>query len=282
MSSESNTSEELADLTDYVDEVVERVDTIEEKLEDIDFDAEISELKDSIEEKFASLRLQQGPKGDSIQGPSGPIGPPGRPGPRGFAGQTPTKAEIKALIPAPIPGRPGKDGTSVKLKEVVDEIRPDILKLIPQGGNMNRNIAVGGNTSVLSRYTDINIKAGSNVTLTYANNNNTKYLDLTIASSGGGGSVIGTTRSINTIATSQTAGATSGTDYVYICSAGVQLTLPDAVANTNLYTVKNTSTSSVLVSTTAAETIDTSTNLILATQFTSVDLISDGANWEIT
>jgi len=78
----------------------------------------------------------------------------------------------------------------------------------------NRNIAIGGNTSVLSQYTDINIKAGSNVTLTYSNNQTTKYLDLTIASSGGGGSVGGTVRSINNISTSQTAGATAGTDYV--------------------------------------------------------------------
>lgn len=148
---------------------------------------------------------------------------------------------------------------------------------------MNRNIAVGGNTSVISRYTDLNIKAGANVTLTYTNNNTTKFTDLTIASSGGGGgSVIGTTRSINTISTSQTAGNTSLTDYVYICSAGINLTLPDAVGNSNLYTVKNTSTSSVLVSTTVSETIDTSTTLILPVQYTSVDLISDGSNWEIT
>lgn len=56
------------------------------------------------------------------------------------------------------------------------------------GGNANRNIAINGNTSVLSRYTDINLKAGSNVTLTYATNQTTKYTDITISATGGGGS----------------------------------------------------------------------------------------------
>lgn len=58
------------------------------------------------------------------------------------------------------------------------------------GGNMNRNIALNGNTSVLGRYTDINLKAGANVTLTAVANNTTKYTDITIASSGGGSSTI--------------------------------------------------------------------------------------------
>lgn len=168
---------------------------------------------------------------------------------------------------------------------IVDTLRKELnnrINNLPRGGNANRNIAIGSNTSVLSRYTDINLKAGSNVTITYSNNDTTKYVDVTIASSGGGSSVAGTVRSISTINTSQTAGNTSGTDYVYICSAGVQLTLPDAASNTNLYTIKNTSTSSVLIATTSAQTIDTQSNLILATQFTSVDLISDNSNWEIT
>ena len=151
------------------------------------------------------------------------------------------------------------------------------------GGNANRNIAIGGNTSVLSSFTDINLKAGSNVTITYAKNNTTKYTDITISATGGGGSVGGVIRDIETISTSQTAGDVAGTDYVYICSAGVRLTLPTANANTNLYTVKNTSASSILVSPDAADTIDSDTNLILVTQYTAVDLVSNGTdNWNIT
>lgn len=157
------------------------------------------------------------------------------------------------------------------------------LSSIHTGGNANRNIAIGGNPSVLSKYTDINIKAGSNVTLTYSNNDTTKYLDLTIASSGGGSSVAGTVRSINRVSTSQTMGNNTGTDYVYISTVGTQLTLPDAASNTNLYTVKNIAASSVLVSTTGGQTIDGDSNLILSTQYTSVDLVNSGNdNWSIT
>ena len=93
----------------------------------------------------------------------------------------------------------------------------------------------------------------------------------------------GMVRSVNNISTSQVMGDTSGTDYVYVCGAGVRLTLPTANTNTNLYTIKNKGTSSVLVSPNGADTIDTDPNLILVTQYTSVDLISDGVNnWNIT
>lgn len=168
--------------------------------------------------------------------------------------------------------------------DTISAIRKELITKINEkgGGGANRNIAVGGNTSVLSKYTDINIKAGSNVTITYQNNNTTKYLDLTIASSGGGSSVAGTVRSINRIATSQTAGATTGTDYAYICTVGVNLTLPTAVANTNLYTIKNVAASSVLVSTTGGQTIDGDTTAILQTQYAQISLLNDGNdNWLI-
>lgn len=148
------------------------------------------------------------------------------------------------------------------------------------GGNANRNIAVGGNTSVLSTFTDINLKAGSNVTITYAKNQTTKYTDITIAATGGGG---GTVRSINSIAIDTTAGATAGTDYVYLISGTTTLTMPTTVANTNLYTVKNIGAGTVTIITTGGETIDGSANLIMPTQFTSVDLISNNSgDWAIT
>lgn len=158
--------------------------------------------------------------------------------------------------------------------------RTELISAInSRGGNANRNIAVGGNTSVLSRYTDINLRAGSNVTLTYSQNNTTKYTDLTIAATGGSG----TTRTIARTAVSSTIGAVDATDYVTIATAGVQLTLPTAVGNDNLYTIKNIAASSVLVATTSAQTIDGDTTLILNTQYTAVDLINDGDdNWSIT
>ena len=173
----------------------------------------------------------------------------------------------------------------IRVGSDIEKTRTDFfsrLSQLPHGGNANRNISIGGNSSVLSRYTDINLKAGSNVTITYVNNNTTKNVDVTIASSGGG-SVGGTIRSVNNIATSQVAGSVAGTDYVYICSAGVQVTLPSAATNTNLYTIKNIAASSILVSRDGTDTIESDTSLTLATQYTAVDLISDGTNnWNIT
>lgn len=60
------------------------------------------------------------------------------------------------------------------------------------GGNANRNISINSNSSTLSRYTDINLIAGSNVGISYASNPVTKNTDVTISSSGtgGGGSVV--------------------------------------------------------------------------------------------
>lgn len=172
-----------------------------------------------------------------------------------------------------------RDNTE-ELKDYTDKTRIELLNLLAQkgGGNMNRNIAVGGNVSVLSKFTDINIKPGSNVTLTYSNNNTTKYLDLTIAATGGSG----TSRSISTVSVSSVAAATASTDIVILANAGIKITLPTAVGNTNLYTIKNIAASSIMIDTTGGQTIDTDTNIIMPIQFTSVDLISDNANWNIT
>lgn len=166
-----------------------------------------------------------------------------------------------------------------RLEKELATLRTDLISRASRGGgNANRNIAIGGNTSVLSKYTDINIKPGSNVTLTYSNNNTSKYLDLTIAATGGAG----TSRSISTVSVSSVVADTASTDIVVIANAGIKLTMPTAVGNTNLYTIKNTSTSSVLVLPTGGETIDTSPNAILTVQYTAIDLISDGTNWNIT
>lgn len=146
------------------------------------------------------------------------------------------------------------------------------------GGQANRQILIGG-VDPLTRYTDINWKAGSNVTITYANNDTTKKVDITIAATGGGG---GTIRSINSISGNTTAGSTAGTDYVYLCSGTLILTLPTAVANTNQYTVKNVGTGVVTINTTSSQTIDGALTQVMPVQFTSIDAISDTANWNIT
>ncbi len=160
------------------------------------------------------------------------------------------------------------------LKEKIPKLRTDLMNRFADrgAGNMNRQIVVGGNPSTLGKYTDINIKAGNNMTISYQNNETTKQTDITFTSSGGGSSTVGIIRSINTINTSQTAGDTAGTDYVYICTAGIRLELPTPLGNSNLYTVKNYSASSVLV----AGTIDSdASGIIMPIQYTSVDLVSN-------
>lgn len=174
-----------------------------------------------------------------------------------------------------------EDMTKMCVDEV-EKLRRELTNRINNmprgGGNANRNIAIGGDTSVLSTFTDINLKPGNNVTISYAKNQTTKYTDVTITATGGSG----TTRSINSIAVGQTAGATAGTDYVYVCTAALTLTLPTAVGNTNLYTVKNTSNGTITVDTTSVQTIDGDPTVVMPVKYTSVDLISDGSNWQIT
>lgn len=170
--------------------------------------------------------------------------------------------------------------TISNLEEEIKKLRIDTMSAIASrgGGNMNRNILVGNNPSTLGRYTDLNILAGSNITLSYTNNDNLKTTNLTIAATAGSG----VTRNISTVSVSSVAAAVASTDYVIVAGAGIQLTLPTAVGNLNLYTIKNKAASSVLVVANGAETIDDDANIILATQYTAVDIISDDANWHIT
>lgn len=194
--------------------------------------------------------------------------------------------EIKTRLDAlEVPEEEGPDLIS-PLKQEIEMVRTDLISRIKEnhGDHANRNIAIGGNTSVLSRYTDINLKAGPNTTITYAYNDVTKYTDITLAATGGGGgSVTGIIRSVNNVAVNTAAGAVPGTDYVYLCGATLNLTLPTSIGNNNLYTVKNTGAGIVTVLPTGAETIDGSANVILPIQWTSVDLISNNSgNWDIT
>lgn len=167
-------------------------------------------------------------------------------------------------------------GLITSLETALKKLRSDVMSR-QGGGNQNRQILIG-NVDPLTRYTDINLKPGNNVTITYANNDQTKKVDVTITGTGGSG----TTRSINSISSDTTAGSTAGTDYVYLVSGTTTLTLPTAVGNANLYTVKNVGTGVVTVATTGAETIDNDSSVIMPVRYTSVDLISDTANWSIT
>jgi hypothetical protein len=157
----------------YLEEVLDVVEQEASSLEE-----QVNELQDvleSIEEK-----IEIAPK----QGPQGPIGPKGEKGPKGdrglqgFPGIPGDKGEQGDRGPK------GDKGDTPDLTEDLKKLRADLFSKLPTGGgNMNRNVSIGGNSSVLSRYTDMNWKAGSGVTISYANNDTTKNTDITIAAS---------------------------------------------------------------------------------------------------
>ncbi len=75
---------------------------------------------------------------------------------------------------------------SKMLEDYRVEFNQRIESSIGRGGSMNRQILVGGNNP-LTRYTDYNIIAGTNVTITTANDDVKRRVNLTIVASGGGG-----------------------------------------------------------------------------------------------
>jgi hypothetical protein len=91
----------------------------------------------------------------------------------------------------------------------------------------------------------------------------------------------GISRSISNVSgVTSTLGATVKTDYVVICTGTNTLTLPTAVGNTNQYTIKLTSGTTIL-NTTSSQTIDGSTSISLTVAYTSFTIISNNTNWVI-
>jgi len=91
----------------------------------------------------------------------------------------------------------------------------------------------------------------------------------------------GYTRIISNISSNTAAGSASATDYYYLCSNTMTLTLPTAVGNTNRYAIKNVGLGAITVATSLSETIDGATTAVINFTNNSIDIISDGANWNI-
>jgi hypothetical protein len=64
-------------------------------------------------------------------------------------------------------------------------------------------------------------------------------------------------------------------------TSAVIITLPTAIGNSNIFTVKKTDGSShtVTVATTLFQTIDGGSTAVLKVQYAAVSLVSDGSNW---
>lgn len=133
-----------------------------------------------------------------------------------------------------------------------------------------------GVSSINSLSGAITLAAGTNVTITPSGNT------LTISSAGGtGGGGGGIVRVVASTSANTTAGATALTDYVYFVSSSPTITMPTAVGNSNRYTIKNVGVGTVTIGTTSAQTIDGSSTITLPVRYTSVELVSNNANWDI-
>lgn len=92
---------------------------------------------------------------------------------------------------------------------------------------------------------------------------------------------VGNATIISSVSVNTLAGSAAYTDYVYLASGTINITMPTAVGNTARYTIKNVGVGTVTIDTTGGETIDGSLTAPLPVQYTSLDLVSDGTNWNI-
>jgi hypothetical protein len=87
--------------------------------------------------------------------------------------------------------------------------------------------------------------------------------------------------SVNVVSTNTAAGSAASTDYVYLVSGTTTITLPTPSGNTNRYTIKNVGTNIVSIATTSGLIDGSTAPITINIQYVSLDLISDGTNWNI-
>lgn len=88
-------------------------------------------------------------------------------------------------------------------------------------------------------------------------------------------------RQLTVTSTATTLGASALYDHVCFASGNTTITLPSALGNTSMYTIKNTGAGTISVAATLGQTIDGSPTYAVSTPNQSIDLLSDGANWRL-
>lgn len=187
----------------------------------------------------------------------------------------------------------GANGMLTKQLTVKDSSGSMIFTAAPDGGDYNIEVDTSGTLAFFGsggQTLDLDILDGTltigGYTLPNVDGTNGQVLEtngsgaVTWQTGGGGGS--GITRSVHVVSTATSAGATAATDYVYFVSGTTTVTLPTAVSNTNLYSIKNTDAShTTTIATTSSQTIDGSTTQTIAVQNVTLSMISNGSNWEL-
>ena len=141
-------------------------------------------------------------------------------------------------------------------------------------------IATGGGGSLTVKEADGTPNVASVTTIVVSNGTLTDDGggQITVTTGGGGG---GITRTTSIVTATTTLPAAASTDYVFFCAAGIQILMPTAISNTDLYTVKNTSTSSVLIVASVGQAIDGSATALMPTENESLSFISNNSVWGV-
>ena len=141
-------------------------------------------------------------------------------------------------------------------------------------------IATGGGGSLTVKEADGTPNVASVTTIVVSNGTLTDDGggQITVTTGGGGG---GITRTTSIVTATTTLPAAASTDYVFFCAAGIQILMPTAISNTDLYTIKNTSTSSVLVVASVGQAIDGSNTALMPTENESLTFISNNSVWGV-
>lgn len=227
----------------------------------------LSEMKAILEEaqRIASTPGPQGEKGErGISGENGRDGKDGKEGTKGKDGSPDTAKQVRDKLET-LKGEERLDISSIKgMSELLDKAKEKITG------------TVSGGVRLLASLLDVSVSSPTNGQVLTYDSTLRRWKNAAVSS----GTAI--SRSVNVIAVNTVAGSTASTDYVYVCTAALTLTLPTAVGNTNEYEAINQSSGTITVATSAAQTINGSTTATLTIQNMTLGFKSDGTNWQVT
>lgn len=207
---------------------------------------------------------KDGKDGQSIVGPKGDKGDSGE----------------SIIGPSGSPGRDGSPDTPEQVRDKLRELKaPNKLNIEDLG-----NVDVLESTIIAKAFVPKAITSNYDVEINNLTDGQVLKYNVTKNKwiNGAVGSPSAESRVVFSVSTTTSAGSDENTDYVYLISGTTTLTLPTAVGNTNLYTVKNVGTGTVTIATTGGQTLDGSSVITMPVRYTSVDLISDNSNWNVT